>query len=205
MAQSSSTSANDLPFAGRLSKGGPSHDSQHPRYATCLISYQLSKTRWADSNISHGTLIHILDNDSLLDIFSHCRLVILDESEVDLLQILGGGKWNRERWWYRLVQVCRRWRYLVLDSAFYLRLSLICAHGTPVADMLANSPPVPLIVDHLNEHHDITAEDKKGITLVLQHHGWVRRICLMNPIAILESIWRSSLLPWTGNFQFWNT
>jgi hypothetical protein len=189
MAQFSSTSANDLPFAGRLSKGGPSRDSQHPRYATCLISYQLlSKTRWAGSNISHGTLIHILDNDSLLDIFSHCRPVILDKSEVDLLQILGGGKWNRERWWYRLVQVCRRWRYLVLDSAFYLRLSLVCARGTPVADMLANSPPLPLIVDHLNEYHDITAEDEKGITLALQHRARVRRIRLMNPIAILEKL-----------------
>ena len=114
--------------------------------------------------------------------------MILDESEVDLLQILGGGKWNRERWWYRLVQVCRRWRYLVLDSAFYLRLSLVCARGTPVADMLANSPPLPLIIDHLNEYHHITTKDEEGIILALQHRDRVRRIRLMNPIAILEKL-----------------
>ena|SRR5258708_3087019 len=38
------------------------------------------------------TLIHILDDDSLLHIFSFCRPVILDESEaVNTFQILGGG------------------------------------------------------------------------------------------------------------------
>jgi hypothetical protein len=55
---------------------------------------------------------------------------------------------DRERWWYRLVQVCRRWRYIVLESASHLRLSLVCVRGTPVADMLAHSPPLPLIIDH---------------------------------------------------------
>jgi hypothetical protein len=114
--------------------------------------------------------------------------VILDESEVDLLQILGGGKWNLERWWYRVVQVCRRWRYLILDSAFHLRLSLVCARGTPVADMLAHSPPLPLIIDHLNESHNITTEDQEGILLALRHRDRVRRIRLLNPIAILQDL-----------------
>jgi hypothetical protein len=114
--------------------------------------------------------------------------VLLDENEVDLLQILHGGKWNRERWWYRLVQVCRRWRYLVLDSAFHLRLSLVCTRGTPVADMLAHSPPLPLIIDHLDQNHDITAEEEEGIILALQHRDRVRRIRLLNPIAIFRKL-----------------
>src|SRR5258708_17693433 len=86
------------------------------------------------------TLIHILDDDSLLNMFSLCRPLILDESEVINGEILEGGEWKRERWWYKLVQVCRRWRYLILQSTSHLRLSLLCAPGTPVADMLAHSP-----------------------------------------------------------------
>ncbi|KAF8468670.1 hypothetical protein DFH94DRAFT_276928 [Russula ochroleuca] len=102
--------------------------------------------------------------------------------------ILGGGKWNRERWWYRLVQVCRRWRYLVLESASHLRLSLVCTGGTPVADMLAHSPPLPLIIDHFDRCDDITTEDEEGIILALRHRDRVRCIRLVKPIPILQRI-----------------
>ena len=115
--------------------------------------------------------------------------MILDESEADEMQILAGGNWNRERWWYRLIQVCRRWRYLVLESAHYLQVSLVCARGTPVADMLKHSPPLPLIIDHIDdEYHDLTAEDEEGINLALQHRGRVRRIRIMKSIPILRNL-----------------
>ena len=94
----------------------------------------------------------------------------------------------RERWWYKLVQVCRRWRYIVLDSASHLRLSLVCARGTPVADMLAHSPPLPLIIDHLHQNHVITAEDEEGIILALRHRDRVRRVRLVNPIPTLQKL-----------------
>ena len=119
--------------------------------------------------------------------FFFCRPVILDESEASNMQILQGGNWNRERWWYRLVQVCRRWRYLVLDSASYLRLSLVCTRGTSVADMLAHSPCLPLTIDYLDGHY-ITAEEEKGITLALQHHDRVCRIRLRNSILKLQRL-----------------
>jgi hypothetical protein len=115
-------------------------------------------------------------------------MILWDESEVDEdSHILGGGKWNRERWWHRLIQVCRRWRYL-LDSAFYLQVSLVCARGTPVADMLAHSPPaIPLIIDHFDDRYqDLTAEDEKGILLALQHRDRVRRIRILKPTPILQ-------------------
>ena len=153
------------------------------------MSYQSNKSR--PINRSRSTFIHILDDDSILVIFSHCRPVILDpESEFDDSYILGGGKWNRERWWHRLVQVCRRWRYLVLDSAFHLQVSLVCSHGTPVADMLAHSPPaIPIVIDHFNdEHQDLTAEDEKGIILALQHRDRVRRIRIIKPTPILQKV-----------------
>ena len=153
------------------------------------MSYQLFSETQPTDNRSSDTPIHNLDNDSLLIIFTLCRPTILDEVEVNDIETLVGGKWNHERWWYRLVQVCRRWRYVVLESASHLRLSLVCARGTPVANMLAHSPPLPIIIDHFyDEDDDITEEDKEGIILALQHRGRVRRIRLMNPIPILQKL-----------------
>jgi hypothetical protein len=98
------------------------------------------------------------------------------------------AEWAHERWWYKLAQVCRRWRRLVLGSASHLDLCLLCTHGTPVADMLAHSPPLPLIIDYLDESQDITAEDEENIMLALQHHDRVRRIRLKMPILNLRKI-----------------
>ena len=115
--------------------------------------------------------------------------MILDESESNNVQIIEGGEWTRERWWYRLIQVCRRWRSLVLQSAFYLQVSLVCGRGTPVADMLAQSPPVPLVIDHYdNEHLELTSEDEQGIVLALRHRDRVRRVRLLKPIPTLQKL-----------------
>ena len=134
-------------------------------------------------------LIHLLDDDSLLNIFSLCRQGLSHESEVDNAsnRILGKGEWSREQWWHRLVQVCRRWRYIMLASAYYLHISLVCARGSPVADMLAHSP-LPLLINHLDEHYDIAAEDEEGIILALQHRDRVRRVRLRKSISISQRL-----------------
>ena len=154
------------------------------------MSYQPNKSR-PTGNRSSTTPIHIVNDDCLLVIFSFCRPVILDEHvENDDSHILGGGEWHRERWWHRLIQVCRRWRYHILDSAFHLQVSLVCARGTPVADMLAHSPPaIPLIIDHFeDEYQDLTAEDERGIIFALQHRDRVRRVRLLKPTPILQKL-----------------
>lgn len=169
MTHFSSTTPITLPSVGEISQGGlTSRDSQHPRHPS--------------------TYIHIIDDDSLLNIFSFCRPVILDENEANDTQIVEGGNWSRERWWYKLVQVCRRWRYLVLGSASYLRLSLVCVRGTPVATMLAHSPPLPLIIDHLDQYDYITAKDEEGIALALRHRDRLRRIRLLKAVPILQRL-----------------
>jgi hypothetical protein len=86
------------------------------------------------------------------------------------------------------VQVCRRWRHLILGSASHLDLSLLCTHGTPVADMLASSPRLPLIIYHKDPNRDITTEDEEGIMLALQHRDRIRRICLRLPIPSLQKL-----------------
>jgi hypothetical protein len=149
-------------------------------------------------NRPHYPFIHIIDDDSFLIIFNFCRPVLIDEDKEDDRHILQGGNWTRERWWYKLAQVCQRWRHLVLASAPYLDLCLVCTHGTPVADMLAHSPPLPLIVDYLYDHikgshgimdyldNKVAAEDKEGVALALQHRNRVRRIRLQMPASIME-------------------
>jgi hypothetical protein len=86
------------------------------------------------------------------------------------------------------VHVCKRWRYIVLGSTFHLRLRLYCTHGTPVADMLAHSPRIPLTVDYLEKGQDIATEDEDGIVLALRQRDRVRRIRLGLPFPKLQRL-----------------
>jgi hypothetical protein len=101
---------------------------------------------------------------------------------------------THERWWYKLAQVCRRWRCLILTSASYLRLCLVCTHGTPIADMLAHSPPLPLMVyynfDERFYDHDIIAGDEEELNLVLGYRDRIRRINLWMPAHNLRKVLR---------------
>jgi hypothetical protein len=134
--------------------------------------------------------IHILDDDSLINIFHFCRPVMVDENEIYSDRIQQGGTWVRERWWYKLAHVCRRWQCLIFATASYLNLCLVCTCGTPVADMITNSPPLPLIIDHIHEYGtgNITTEDEEGIMLALQHRDRVRRIRLQMPLLDLQKL-----------------
>lgn len=176
---------------GELSQRGPSCDSQRPRRSLLWISYQFLSKTWPIGNGSSSTRTPIhLDNDSLLNIFHFCRpaLRFSRVNDADVIGILRGRNWNRERWWYNLVQVCRRWRYLVLESASLLGLSLLCTYGTSVADVLAHLPPLPLIIDYLDLHGDLTTEDELGIILALWHCDRVRCIRLVQPAPVLQRL-----------------
>jgi hypothetical protein len=114
----------------------------------------------------------------------------LEENETDETGIKLSGTWERERWWYQLAHVCLRWRVLVLASPSRLRLCLLCTYGTPVADMLAHSPTVPLIIDYNDinnpDGRELTAEDEKGIQRALQLRDRVRRIRLAISLPNLQ-------------------
>ncbi|KAF8485122.1 hypothetical protein DFH94DRAFT_264306 [Russula ochroleuca] len=60
-------------------------------------------------------------------------------------------------------------------------LSLVCTEGTPVTDMLAHSPPLPLVIDYFNRFYDITAKDEGETILALKQRDRVRRIRLWMP------------------------
>ena len=135
--------------------------------------------------------IHIIDDDSLLNVFYLYRPFLLGEDDDDEDHHLFGGEggWDRGRWWYKLAHVCQRWRNVVLGSASYLGVSLVCTNGTPVADMLAHSPHLPLVIDYyLDEDEDITAEDEEGSILALKQYDRVRRVRLRMPATSLHKL-----------------
>jgi hypothetical protein len=131
------------------------------------------------------TSIRDLDDESLLNVFYICRPSVLEENEV-------GDIWLRslvgERWWYKFVHVCRRWRYLILGSASYLRLALLCTRGTPVAAMLLHSPLLPLIIHYNDIYIHLTAEDEEGIMHALQSRNRVRLINLQMSVSSLQKL-----------------
>ena len=142
-------------------------------FPVVLVTFELT---WPTGNSLHTASVHILDDDSLLNIFYLYRPAVFDGDEDNLIHIKGGRGWNRERWWYKLAHVCQRWRNLILGSASYLGLCLVCTWGTPVADMLAHSPPLPLVIDCFHLRLGITPEDEEGIIVALKQRDRVRRI-----------------------------
>ena len=137
-------------------------------------------------NSLHTASIHILDDDSLLNVFYLYRPFLLGEDEDEDDRLIGGNEgWDRERWWYKLADVCQRWRNVVLGSAAYLSISLVCTSGTPVAYMLANSPPLPLVVEYILGE-DGTAENGEAAILALKQYDRVRHVRLAMPPTSLQ-------------------
>ncbi|KAH9961760.1 hypothetical protein BC827DRAFT_258930 [Russula dissimulans] len=141
------------------------------------------------TSASSTSSIHILDDDSLLNIFRLYRQTIFDEDKAENHRIFE-GKWVRERWWYKLVHVCQRWRSLILRSASHLDLCLVCTYRTPVADMLAHFPPLPLVIDHFRKYYEEPAnsEDEAGILIALQQRDRVRRIQLGGHVPYMQRL-----------------
>ena len=124
----------------------------------------------------------------MLNVFLLYRPLFLGEDEDVVHRIKGGNEqWVQGRWWYRLAQVCQRWRNLILGSASYLRLSLVCTNGTPVENMLAHSPPLPLTVDY-SIGDSISAENEEGILLALEQRHRVRHLRLEFPVQNLRKL-----------------
>ena len=115
---------------------------------------------------------------------------MLGEDENADADIIGGNeRWIHGHWWYKLAHVCQRWRNIVLGSAVYLGVSLVCTTGTPVADMLAHSPPLPLIIDYLlDDDDDIAPQDEKGAILAFMQRDRVRRVRLAMHAANLQKL-----------------
>ena len=120
--------------------------------------------------------IHTLDDDSLLHIFYLFQPFLLEDRYTV-------AEWRYSGyWWYTLAHVDRRWRSIILGSASYLGLSLLCTYGTPVADMLAHSPPIPIDIGYFRTGRILTTKDQEGIILALKQRDRVRRVRFGNAV-----------------------
>jgi hypothetical protein len=99
--------------------------------------------------------------------------------------------WNLERWWYKPIQVCQKWRHLILASPTRLDLHLVCTYGIPVEAMLSHSPPLPLIINYPEIPSKMSAADEKSAVFALQQHERVRRIHVAAPTSVLSNFFKA--------------
>jgi hypothetical protein len=111
--------------------------------------------------------IHILDDDSILNIFHFYRLAIFDEDE-DCDLIRGGRGWDRELWWYKLAHVCQGWRNLLLGSPSYPTWNFALSVRKARQSQTCWNIPLPLVIGYSEIDRDITAEDDERIILALE-------------------------------------
>ena len=123
-----------------------------------------------------------LNDDLLLNIFDWCRLCNKT--------IVGRG-WIPERWWYKLIHVCRKWRHLILTSPTRFDLHLVCTYGVPVEAMLSHSPTLPLILYYPGTSGKLSAMDEGSVILALQQRERVRRIHVAAPTAVLCNLFKA--------------
>jgi hypothetical protein len=83
--------------------------------------------------------IDMLPDVALLEIFDYYvnQARREEEDEEDLFKIQA---------WHTLVHVCRTWQTIVLGSPSRLDLRLLCTDMTPVKEMLAVWPPLPIVI-----------------------------------------------------------
>lgn len=94
-------------------------------------------------------------------------------------------------WWYKLAHVCPRWRRVLLASPGRLGLSLVCNSRTPVEELLANSPPLPIIIYWGNPGTLDSEGSIKKIHVALKHNDRVCRITLRMPESSLRDVFKS--------------
>ncbi|KAI0249120.1 hypothetical protein BJV78DRAFT_1156053 [Lactifluus subvellereus] len=94
--------------------------------------------------------------------FSTCSLSIYWTSGMNTMvamTALSPPTGDRRRSWYKLAQVCRQWRHLILVSSNCLGLHHVCT-------MLAHPSPFPLIIIYL-EKDQMTIEVEQSILIAL--------------------------------------
>ena len=121
------------------------------------------------------TQIHDLDDDSLLQIFSCYRL----EDE---------DNWYLRLSWRKLVQVCRRWRYLTYQSWSYMDMCLLVTNNALSMDPPSHLPHLPLVIVCLDRTKTVTRNGEDSIHLGLRQCGRVRRVFLRAPTSSLR-VW----------------
>ena len=125
-------------------------------------------------SVAYRTHVYVLDNKSLLQIFSHYRL----EEE---------DNWNLRLTWRKLAHVCRRWRLLIFDSPSHLDIHLCLTNDSPSLESLSHLL-LPLAIDYSDGTRTMALEDEDNIQFGLRQQGQcVRRVALRAPPLSLHT------------------
>ena len=74
------------------------------------------------------------------------------------------------------------------QSPVHLGLCLLCTCGTPVVEMLARSPPLPLVIDYSLKDWEVTIEEEEAIILALVQRNRVRRVRLQMAVPNMQKL-----------------
>ncbi|KAH8982105.1 hypothetical protein EDB92DRAFT_1895490 [Lactarius akahatsu] len=132
--------------------------------------------------VTPRTTVSTLNDDVLLNIFDWYRLHNTTDEDQG---------WNLERWWYKPIHVCQKWRHLILSSPTRLDLHLVCTYGIPVEAMLSHSPPLPIIIFYPEITGKTSAADEEGALFALQQRERVRRIQVTATTTILCNLFKA--------------
>jgi hypothetical protein len=100
------------------------------------------------------------------------------------------GDWYKAQAWRPLVHVCRKWRTIVFGSPRRLDRRLLCMARTPVKEMLAVWPPLPIIISPGVEPVQID-----NIIAALEHTDRVCQIDLHIANSQLEDVLAAMRIP----------
>src|SRR5258708_6010690 len=135
-----------------------------PRDADVRMSFAQQPGTAPDRCDVGRVTIDVLPDVALLEIFV-CYVDQVPEEDEDSLEIEA---------WHTLVHVCRKWRSVVFGSPLRLNLRLLCTEDTPVREILAVWPPLPIVV----WQHSNSAWGIDNIMAALEHNDRVCEITL---------------------------
>jgi F-box-like len=128
-----------------------------------------------------------LPDDVLLEIFYQVRLVVSKPNYT----------WHLD--WPKLVQVCRRWRFVIFASPLHLKLQIYCTPNTPVRKLLNIWPTFPLVVSPQGLS-DQSVEDKfDNLIAALEHRDRVQKIDIGDQV-VRYSLWERIMMVMQGPF-----
>lgn len=155
----------------------------------CLLESLTEKKTGLDPP-TVGTPAENINDDILLEIFDACRVDNISPNTYP------------RNWWHHLAHVCQRWRRILFAFPIRLGITLVCNSRTPVPDVLASSPTLPLII-YWGNPGTLDAEDSvKNVYLALRHRDRVCRIKLRLPESSLRHVLTTSM---EGNFPMLET
>ena len=135
-------------------------------YVSSFICHPATVADWCDVG---RVTIDILPDIALLEIFE-CYVNQAREEEDEEEE-----GWLKIQAWHTLVHVCRQWRTVVLGSPRRLDLRLFCTDKTPVKEMLAVWPPLPIVI---GQYGPPTQTD--NIVVAFGHSDRVCQVGLLN-------------------------